>query len=265
MRNQFRICVLVFLNFCGFAYAQQQVPGQVSAVKSLPDGVEITAGTTHMRVNVLSPNVVRLQYTPEGSIAVTDAFAVLPNAFPDSVKVQVADSAEAVTLSTGALQVRIQKSPLRVQFLDFGGQVISQDQASDPVVFDGHAFRVRKSMPIDEHYFGLGDKAGPIDHRDQAFTMWNTDAYGWVNATDPLYKTIPFFMGVRKGKAYGIFLDNTYRSSFEFGKLAHDAFSFGAEGGPLDYYFIYGPEPKAVVQAYTSLTGRTPLPPLYTL
>ena len=84
--------------------------------------------------------------------------------------------------------------------------------------------------------------------------MRNTDAYSWGTGTDPLYKTIPFFMGVRKGKAYGIFLDNTYRSSFEFGKLMHDAYSFGAEDGPLDYYFIYGPEPKAVVQSFTSLT-----------
>src|SRR2546426_2999490 len=44
------------------------------------------------------------------------------------------------------------------------------------------------------------------------FRSWNTDAYGWQEGTDPLYKDTPFFLALRKGHAYGIFLDNTWRS-----------------------------------------------------
>jgi len=61
--------------------------------------------------------------------------------------------------------------------------------------------------------------------------MWNMDMFGWQESTDPLYKSIPFFLGVRHGAAYGIFFDNTYRSSFDFGKESRDTYSFGAEGG----------------------------------
>src|SRR5207237_8223925 len=88
---------------------------------------------------------------------------------------------------------------------------------------------------------------------------------GWQESTDPLYKTIPFFMGLRKGIAYGVFFDNTYRSSFDFGKEARDYFSFGAEGGELNYYFIAGPEPKKIVEQYTAITGRSPPPQLWSL
>ena len=128
--------------------------------------------------------------------------------------------------------------------------------------YDGAAFRIWKSMPEDEHYFGLGDKAGPLDHRNQAFTNWNTDAFGWQESTDPLYKTIPFFLALKNGKSYGIFLDNTWRSNFDFGKESRDTYSFGSDGGELDYYFFYGPRPKQVVENFTALVGRTPLPPL---
>ena len=266
MKIALRICMLLLLTCWSIiACAELQVISNVNSVEVLSNGVELAVDGTRVRVMALAPNVVRLRYTPSGSTAIEDSFAVLPNAFPNAVKVQAKESAAAITLDTGALQIRILKSPLRILFLDLSGQVISQDQPGDPVIFNGHAFRVRKSMPIDEHYFGLGDKAGPIDHRDQAFTMWNTDAFGWVGGSDPLYKSIPFFLGVRKEKAYGIFLDNTYRSSFEFGKESRDAFSFGSEDGPLDYYFIYGPEPKTVLQSYTALVGRTPLPPRYVL
>ena len=82
---------------------------------------------------------------------------------------------------------------------------------------------------------------------------------------DPLYKTIPFFIGLRKNAAYGVFFDNTYRSSFDFGKESQNYFSFGAEGGELNYYFIAGPDPKKIVEQFTALVGRTPLPPLWSL
>ena len=42
-----------------------------------------------------------------------------------------------------------------------------------------------------DHVYGLGDKAGAMDRRGRAFTMWNTDAYAWDAARDPLYKSIP--------------------------------------------------------------------------
>ena len=104
-------------------------------------------------------------------------------------------------------------------------------------------------MPGDEHYFGLGDKTGQFDRREQAYTLWNTDV-GPQESVDPLYKSIPFFLAINGTRSYGIFLDNTWRTWFDFGKSSRDAYAFGAEGGPLDYYFIYGPTPKQVVEGY---------------
>ena len=167
--------------------------------------------------------------------------------------------------STASLIVRVEKSPLRLVIEDKDGRVLSEDEAGYPVAFTGTAFRVTKKGPVDEHYFGLGDKPGPLDRRDHAFSMWNTDAYGWQESTNELYKDIPFFLTLRGGVSYGIFLDNTWRSSFDFDVANKDAISFGAENGPLDYYFVYGPAPKQVIDGYTQLTGRTPLPPMWTL
>ena len=247
------------------AYAQWRSLSDVSSVQNIPNGIELTAGTTHVRLTAISANIVRLRYAPQGNFPPDESFAVLPNAFPEGLKVDVNDSAESVSLNTAALRVQITKSPFRVAFLDANGKVISEDQPGYPVAFNGGAFRVWKAMPLDEHYFGLGDKTGPLDHRDLAFTMWNTDMFGWQESTDPLYKTIPFFLGVRNSATYGIFLDNTYRSSFDFGKAFHDIYSFGSDGGELNYYFFYGPDPNRVVSDFTALTGRTPLPPLFSL
>jgi alpha-glucosidase len=239
--------------------------GNVSGVVVLPQGVELQAGAARVRVVAVSSNVVRVRYAPQGSFPAEHSFAVLPAAFPSPPMVEVQELADEVTFKTGSLQVRILKAPLQILFLDLKASVISQDQPGFPASFNGAAFRVWKSMPQDEHYFALGDKTGPLDHRNLAFTMWNTDAFGWQESTDPLYKDIPFFLATRKGAAYGLFLDNTYRTSFDFGKESRDSYSFGADGGDLDYYFFYGPGPKRVIEDFTALVGRMPLPPLFAL
>lgn len=241
-----------------------QSAGNVSAVKSLPDGVELVAGTLRVRVVALSSKVIRVRYA-NADFPADHSFAVLPNVFPQPPKVQVQQTANEVSVSTGVVEVKISKSPLRLMFLDAAGKVISEDQPGYRVSFNGAAFRVWKAMPEDEHYFGLGDKAGPLDHRNLAFTMWNTDAFGWQESTDPLYKSIPFWLATRKGAAYGMFLDNTYRSNFDFGKESRDFYSFSSDGGELDYYFFYGPDPKQVIEDFTTLVGKIPLPPLFAL
>lgn len=152
-----------------------------------------------------------------------------------------------------------------ITFRNRKGGVICQDHPDFPMAFGGGGFRVWKKSPLDEHYFGLGDRPGPLDRREQSCTLWNTDAYLWQESTDPLYKSIPFFLALRGGQAYGIYLNNSYRSNFDFQKQLRDGYSFGSEGGRLDYYFFAGPEPKAVLRGYTRVVGRMPLPPLYSL
>jgi alpha-glucosidase len=95
--------------------------------------------------------------------------------------------------------------------------------------------------------------------------MWNTDAFGWQESTDPIYKCIPFFLDMNQGRTLGVFLDNTWRTNFDFGRADETRYTFGSLNGPIDYYLLYGPEPKQVVKEWAWLTGPTPLPPLWAL
>ncbi len=239
--------------------------GDFVRVEEHANQVELTAQSGKVRIIALAPDVVRVTYAPGGAFAANQSFAALPNAFSAATQLRVSKTDAALELRTDQLAIRVDKSPLRITFLDTDGKILSQERADHPAVFNGTEFRVWNTMPDDEHYFGLGDKTGPLDHRDLAFTNWNSDMFGWQESTDPLYKTIPFFLAMRRGVAYGLFFDNTYRSNFDFGKEARDLYSFGSDGGALDYYFFYGPGPKRVIEQFTQLVGRTPLPPLFAL
>lgn len=117
-----------------------------------------------------------------------------------------------------------------------------------------------------EHFYGLGEKTGSLDKRGGRYTMWNTDLYDThTEGTDALYESYPFYIGFNRNGSFGIYLDNTYRTYFDMGKSDPDRVRFGAEKGPLSFFFIYGKDIKDVVAGYTRLAGKMDMPPLWAL
>jgi alpha-glucosidase len=231
----------------------------------LRNGIEVRSGQAVMQVLALRDDMVRIRIAPDGKLPEDASWAVLASARRERVDVTGDNGPEAVGFRTRLLRVRVERKTLRLSITDLKGNLLQEDASGWPVEFHDKAFRIYKHMPADEHYFGLGDKVGPLDRRNQSFTLWNTDSYNFQESTDPLYKSIPFFLTMRAGRALGVLLDNTWCSSFDFGKQTEDVYSFGAEAGPIDYYLLYGPDAKRVLNNYAWLTGPVPLPPLWTL
>jgi alpha-glucosidase len=235
----------------------------LTSFSALPNGIEARDDEARMQITALKDEVVRVRVSRSKDFPEDASWAVLNDARHSSVPVTPENTSTTVGFRTQALRVSVNRQTFALTIADHDGKVLQQDVR--PVEFHGNSFRVYKAMPLNEHYFGLGDKPGPLDRREQAFSMWNTDAYGFQESTDPLYKTIPYFMAFRAGHALGVFFDNTWRSSFDFGKEFSNVYSFGSANGPLDYYVFYGPTPRHVVETYAWLTGTMPLPPLWSL
>ena len=231
-------------------------------LRPLPDGVEFRIGDVIERITAVRDDVIRVRVGPHGVLPEDASWAVLPAARTAHASVTPTPTGFA----TKVVVVRVDPTDGRLTIEDRSGQTILADSSDRHLSYSGKTFEVRQVLPADEHFFGLGDKAGPLDRRGQAFSMWNTDAYGWRESSDPLYKSIPFFVGVNEaGRAYGLLLDDTWRSWFDFGRTDPRVMTFGAEDGPLDYYVMAGPAPKEVVKAYAWLTGPSPMPPLWAL
>jgi len=218
-----------------------------------------------LQVLALRGDVLRVRLSPTGELPEDASWAVPAEVRHQRVEVTPDASPDSVGFHTKTLNVRIERTTLRLSTTDLSGNVLQEDAEGWLPEFHSDAFRVYKKMAMDEHYFGLGDKVGPLDRRGQSFRLWNTDAFCFQESTDPIYKSIPFFMTMRAGRSMGFLLDNTWSTSFDFGKSERNTYSFGAEGGPIDYYIFYGPDPKQVVQTYAWLTGLPPLPPLWSL
>jgi alpha-glucosidase len=265
-RSHFLKALTLAAAFCA-PYAHAQTPtcglGPVQHIDKLPNGVRIRTAHGLEEITALRPDVLRVRISSTSQLPEDASWAVAAEAHRSTAPVTVDSTASTIALHTSGITADLSRADLTLTIRDSSGRTLLHDAHS--VCFTGNAFRVSESMPTDEHYFALGDKTGPFDRRGQAFELWNTDSYRFQESTDPLYKSIPFFLSFRASAAAGVFLDNTWRSSFDFGKDAQDVYSFGAADGPLDYYVFAGPTPRDVVEQYTWLTGRPPLPPLWML
>ena len=200
------------------ALSQQITPAQ-SGLTASADGVTL-------QVNALRDDVLRVRMWKGDAEPEDASWAVLSQARTSSVPV----TAEAGGFATKALRVRVDDH-LLLTVTDLQGNMLQKDAA--PELWDGTRFDVSKQRSFNDHFFGLGDKPGPLDRAGQAFTMWNTDAFGWQESTDPIYKTVPFFLDVNQGRTLGVFLDNTWRTNFDFGRADETRYTFGSLNGPI--------------------------------
>jgi len=84
----------------------------------------------------------------------------------------------------------------------------------------GKSARIWKRLRDDEHDYGFAEKTGRLDKRGNklggyAYAMWNSDTFGYMGDTDPIYASVPFFLVLRNGRTHGVFLDNTSRTTFD--------------------------------------------------
>ena len=259
-----RLLVLSLFIFVQTHGGWQSVGNVDSFSSSLPSEVTLRAGSSIVKITVLAPDLIRVRLAPDESMDEDFSWAITKRVW-DPPDVALTDSPGRLVVATSEISLWIQKRPLRLSFADKNGNIINEDEPSKGMAWSATGIRVWKKMPEGEHYYGFGEKSGRLNRKWNHMSMWNSDIPAYRADTDPLYQTVPFFYGINNGRAYGIFFDNTYWSSFDMGKESQHQYSFGAEEGELNYYFFYGPAPKKVLSRFTELVGRMPLPPRWSL
>ena len=169
------------------------------ATAVLANGAEVVSNGLHERVVALRDDVVRIRVWRGNTPPEDASWAVLPLSRSGSVPVKAQNSGRTCEFRTGKLIIQIDKASLALTIQDLDGVNILED--ARPIRFDGDAFRIYKTMPLDEHYFGLGDKVGPLDRRNQAFTLWNTDAYRFQEIDRPSLQEYPLLHGISCGSS----------------------------------------------------------------
>lgn len=253
-------------------YKGNQFPTKIISYKKDVDTLYFTCeNNVVMQITVERDSVLRFRYTTKSIFEKDFSYAITKYASRGFNKLELAEEDDKYILTTEKLICHIAKIDLRTSIFDaLDLTLLCEDELGfhweESYEYGGDIVKMSKTTFEGESYYGLGDKPVQNNLKGKRFENWVTDSYAFMRGTDPIYKAIPFYTGIHHKKAYGIFFDNTFRTFFDFCQERRNVASFWAQGGEMNYYFIYGPQMRDVVANYTDLTGRPhQLPPLWAL
>lgn len=221
-------------------------------IKKTSYGYTIEKKEQFLDVVFYADNIVRFVYSKDEKLPSSTPAVI---AKPEEISVELSSN----IIKTDKMKIVLDEDTLKVSIYDLEGNLINQDISVNP-----DDIKIEKKLIWEKGFYGLGEKYGWINKMGTSTVNWNTDVLAVTPLHNPMLKeyhtAINFYLGLDREKSYGIYFDNSYKTTFNFGEEQGNMISFGAEGGNLDYYFIYGNKISEVVEGYSLLTGTMPLP-----
>ncbi|MFB2922977.1 TIM-barrel domain-containing protein [Aerosakkonema funiforme] len=235
-------------------------PGKLIRAEKSSRGAYFYFEQAELEVYFLTPDLVRLAWRP-GIPPVP--YAIARHQWPE-VETNLDEAEDSYSVSSDTLKVIVGIDG-NVKFCDAAGQIVREEM---PPQRKAEGWIHQALLRKEENIYGLGERAFPLNLRNPKdgrlevkYRMWNYDAAGMYSVgSDPMYLCIPVYWGMHQQGSYLIFYENSYEATFTLGDMATADF----EGGSLRYYVTCG-TPAQLLERYTELTGRAPLPPRWAL
>lgn len=247
-----------------------QYPDQIVDFKQDSEKIYFTTKNgVILEITVLRDSAIRFRYATEHVFEPDFSYAISDDVSLGYNELEVKDEVPEYVITTSKIKIHVNKINLKVQITDLNDNIVNEDEVGfhweENFDYGGNIVKMSKVTQSGESYYGMGDKASHTNLKGKRVNNWATDSYAYGKDQEPLYKSIPFYVGLQNDIAYGIFFDNSFSTYFDFAHERRNTTSFWADGGEMNYYFFYGPEISNVVEAYTDLTGVPEMPPLWAL
>ena len=256
------------------------------SVTPTANGYSLATDGPEVRLVFLTDDIVRVRASFDGVFA-EESYALVMTAWEDRldsvlgperkrvepVAVRMTEGAGAVTFETASLRLVVNREPFAIEIFDREGNRLHGDLRRRAYHRDhlGRIFHYVERGPAD-NFYGFGESAGRMNKAGRRVRVNPKDAIGH----DPenagcMYKHIPFYIKLDGGsrRACGLFYHNFNDAEFEMGSEISGYWPpyayYTADGGDVDLFFINGPTMADVIRRYTDLTGKTVMPPKYSL
>jgi oligosaccharide 4-alpha-D-glucosyltransferase len=182
------------------------------------------------------------------SFAIADPERTVANA-------AVTETPASLHFAIDGLTAVVNKSPLRVSFLKDGKSLIAEEYG----YFAYETSRgFRFELDENEKILGGGQRVMGMDRRGQRMPLYNKASYGYETEASQMYFSVPAVLSSDK---YMLIFDNSASGWLDIGSTERDVLTFEAVAGRTAYVVIAGESYPDLIENYTDVTGRQPLPP----
>jgi len=215
----------------------------------------------HIALEILDKDLLHVRYgTGAGDANITVTPMVYKTDYAGTVVEVVANGESVARYCTNEFEILVDKDNLGITVIERPSNKVLATFIPKDLAHKRKTLQV--SMASNEHYYGLGEKVrgdfdSSIDWRGRKrefgpFGNVMEYAMGGANAN----MGVPVLFSTR---GYVLFLDNVYKHTWDF--QGANSWTVQIEDGLLRFYIMTGPNLIDLLDDYTELTGRAPLPP----
>lgn len=263
--NRIALYLVLIFSVAGYRSQAQSLNislGEIKTFNQTKNGVEFKTTNASVSVSIYSATTIRIHISRNNTF---NDFSYAVIAKPMGSGFTLNESADSYTLITDSCKLIVTKNPARFKLMNLKDEILNEDEPAFGSSWIGEESTTYKKMQEGERFIGLGEKTGNLDRRGEGYTNWNTDYFAYPSNGDPLYVTIPFYMGIHHNRVYGLFMDNTFKSHFNFGASNNRFSSFTCEDGDMNYYLFANTSVAGILRSYSDLTGRMEMPSLWSI
>ncbi len=224
-------------------YVNHEVRGQTLTVTT-------TIGALH--VTALNHEAFEIHYVEDG-VRQLPSFAIAGDPLP--VTSVVSTTSGALAFTTGELTALVSRRPVRVEFIKDGEPLVAEEHG----YFAHETVRgFRFALDDGEKILGGGQRVMGMDRRGRRMPLYNKAHYGYTTESEQMYYGLP---AVMSSDRYVIAFDNTASGWLDIGATEAGVLQFEAVAGRTAYIVASGDSYPALIENFTAVVGRQPLPP----
>lgn len=255
---KFRIFyALFFVSLLPNAFAQQVSLGKYQ--QHVYDGKKLQVKTSKgfIEITPFTAQVFRVAYF-EQEVKYDVPYTLVATA--DPVKTTIKQNDNEIWLSSTALSAKINKKNLSITFYRYGKEKLLQNINYVSAKADQKElnFKIDSTQSI----YGLGSRALKANRKGELLENYHQAHYGYTAGEKNLNISVPFFVTDRH---YGLYFDNYGSGTFDLGQSQKDVVNYQTNVGVASYFVVSGNNYDEILNNYTKLTGKQPLPPLWIL
>jgi oligosaccharide 4-alpha-D-glucosyltransferase len=252
--------MLIKMRFMLYVFAIIAISGGVSAAEFLSykqqdQSIFITTDEGELKLTAFHTEGFEIQYNSNQKQLPSYALAGALLA----TKIKIIEHSANIQISTDALTVVVNKSPIHLSFIK-NGEILFKEESGFYQTADEVGFNFK--LTTNEKLVGGGQRVLGMDRRGHRMPLYNRAHYGYGTESNQMYYGLPAVMSDKK---YAVVFDNSASGFIDIGHSDKQVLSFSAMGGRTAYLFVAGDSYPQLIDNFTQLTGRQPLPPRWAL
>lgn len=237
------------------AIGRAENPGKLLSFSQKEQKISFACENATIELKAVLPDVVNVKLSPKEKSVSPEHYVVERTSWP-KVELQIVSNADPIIMKSGNIIVKAFKNPFRLQFCDEDGNILLKEKDEGGMGWEDEKVSLVFKYTKDDFFYGLGEldqreREVPLELGGRKYEVWN-----WH--FPPSRWIVPVLLNLR---GYGLFINNYARAEIDLGTTDPDCFSYTAEGGMLDWYFIAGVNFKTILKSYVEITGYPLLPP----